>query len=222
MFASAGQAATINEDQVILNILVDGAGDGSGGTSMLVNTGINTQSLVDGGVTSYTSDAAMTSAIDAFISGASSVQFWVVGQATPTFFDTYALTNKAIGDVGQFSTNVQSFITDANFGLFGADDNGDGDLWEANIPSGDPEHFGAASIFGNGFADGFGLDTMVAMTGTVAAFTGTTQTPLGSFMLASNGEFTYSTGVSTVPVPAAVWLFGSGLLGLVGVARRKA
>ena len=27
--------------------------------------------------------------------------------------------------------------------------------------------------------------------------------------------------VSTVPVPAAVWLFGSGLLGLVGIARRR-
>lgn len=27
--------------------------------------------------------------------------------------------------------------------------------------------------------------------------------------------------VSIVPVPAAVWLFGSGLLGLVGLARRK-
>ncbi len=27
--------------------------------------------------------------------------------------------------------------------------------------------------------------------------------------------------VSAVPVPAAVWLFGSGLLGLVGVARRR-
>jgi hypothetical protein len=27
---------------------------------------------------------------------------------------------------------------------------------------------------------------------------------------------------STVPVPAAVWLFGSGLLGLIGAARRKA
>lgn len=26
---------------------------------------------------------------------------------------------------------------------------------------------------------------------------------------------------STVPVPTAVWLFGSGLLGLIGVARRK-
>ena len=27
--------------------------------------------------------------------------------------------------------------------------------------------------------------------------------------------------VSTVPIPAAAWLFGSGLLGLIGVARRK-
>lgn len=27
---------------------------------------------------------------------------------------------------------------------------------------------------------------------------------------------------SVVPVPAAVWLFGSGLLGLIGIARRKA
>ena len=28
-------------------------------------------------------------------------------------------------------------------------------------------------------------------------------------------------GQSTVPVPAAVWLFGSGLIGLIGLARRK-
>ena len=28
-------------------------------------------------------------------------------------------------------------------------------------------------------------------------------------------------GVSAVPIPAAAWLFGSGLLGLVGIARRK-
>ena len=29
------------------------------------------------------------------------------------------------------------------------------------------------------------------------------------------------TSVSVVPVPAAVWLFGSGLLGLIGIAKRK-
>jgi hypothetical protein len=28
-------------------------------------------------------------------------------------------------------------------------------------------------------------------------------------------------GVSAVPIPAAFWLFGSGLLGLVGISRRK-
>ena len=27
--------------------------------------------------------------------------------------------------------------------------------------------------------------------------------------------------VAVVPIPAAVWLFGSGLLGLIGLARRK-
>lgn len=34
--------------------------------------------------------------------------------------------------------------------------------------------------------------------------------------------YTQATSVSAVPVPAAAWLFGSGLLGLMGVARRKA
>jgi hypothetical protein len=27
--------------------------------------------------------------------------------------------------------------------------------------------------------------------------------------------------INSVPVPAAAWLFGSGLVGLVGIARRK-
>ena len=28
-------------------------------------------------------------------------------------------------------------------------------------------------------------------------------------------------GISPIPVPAAIWLFGSGIIGLIGVARRK-
>jgi len=35
-------------------------------------------------------------------------------------------------------------------------------------------------------------------------------------------SFSDSTGINAVPVPAAAWLFASGLLGLIGVARRKA
>ena len=44
--------------------------------------------------------------------------------------------------------------------------------------------------------------------------------PFAGFNAAFGGTAT-TTSVSAVPVPAAVWLFGSGLLGLVGVARRK-
>jgi hypothetical protein len=40
---------------------------------------------------------------------------------------------------------------------------------------------------------------------------------LGTASLSSSGLLT----ISTVPLPAAVWLFGSGLLGLFGVSRRR-
>lgn len=36
-----------------------------------------------------------------------------------------------------------------------------------------------------------------------------------------SGNSLHITSVSAVPVPAAVWLFGSGLLGLMAIARRK-
>jgi hypothetical protein len=38
---------------------------------------------------------------------------------------------------------------------------------------------------------------------------------------AAAGAVPYQATLTTVPVPAAVWLFGSGLAGLVGLARRK-
>ncbi|MDX2503277.1 MAG: VPLPA-CTERM sorting domain-containing protein [Gammaproteobacteria bacterium] len=34
-------------------------------------------------------------------------------------------------------------------------------------------------------------------------------------------SWTFTGTVSAVPIPTAVWLFGSGLVGLIGVARRK-
>jgi len=37
----------------------------------------------------------------------------------------------------------------------------------------------------------------------------------------TSGTVSYVGEVSAVPVPAAVWLFGSGLLGLVGIGRRR-
>ena len=42
----------------------------------------------------------------------------------------------------------------------------------------------------------------------------------GSANIAGSGDCSTS-GVSPVPLPAAAWLFGSGIIGLVGLARRK-
>jgi len=48
-------------------------------------------------------------------------------------------------------------------------------------------------------------------------------THAATWSLSAENPDNYSMVVNTVvPVPAAVWLFGSGLIGLVGLARRKA
>ena len=73
------------------------------------------------------------------------------------------------------------------------------------------------------------IDTWVQLTASAVAPTGTAvariqlllvpdaNTPAGGALFWDDA----SLEVSAVPVPAAVWLFGSGLLGLVGVARRR-
>jgi hypothetical protein len=52
-------------------------------------------------------------------------------------------------------------------------------------------------------------------------FNGTWQfNPLDSIGLTSINSY-YLIETTAVPIPAAVWLFGSGILGLIGIARRK-
>ena len=62
---------------------------------------------------------------------------------------------------------------------------------------------------------GVGLN-LACLQAAQSVFSGTWSTPGGKEL--SHLSF-YNSGV--VPVPAAVWLFGSGLIGLIAVARRK-
>ena len=68
------------------------------------------------------------------------------------------------------------------------------------------ESFGFASFFAD-LADGGRIEGGFILAGALSGDL------TGSSLTAKAGP--------VVPVPAAVWLFGSGLLGLVGVARRK-
>ncbi|MFM8331247.1 MAG: VPLPA-CTERM sorting domain-containing protein [Candidatus Methylumidiphilus sp.] len=52
-------------------------------------------------------------------------------------------------------------------------------------------------------------------------FVNGTVTQVGSFNLNAAGTLTYTAGTGVVPVPAAVWLFGSSLAGLLTFARRS-
>jgi len=131
------------------------------------------------------------------------------------------------------------FIDDSNFSGIGIEDfsptsppstgellSFDVDILSSSFSSGDD--FGFPSfprvIFENGSV-------------TQMEFESTTLDPqLTIFLTASGIEFAYAQGpfgaeiqqfsgfvenVSAVPVPAAVWLFGSGLMGVIGVARRR-
>jgi hypothetical protein len=85
------------------------------------------------------------------------------------------------------------------------------------------------SFFGGASAiKGFGAMDLYAYTNNPADFATITTHLTGAaggdqkFTLASNGLLTFNASTpSAVPLPAAAWLFGSGLLGLVGVGRRR-
>ncbi len=72
---------------------------------------------------------------------------------------------------------------------------------------------------GNSFNQGGMINTTVDGSGN---FTATWLAPVnGGPFDGQNGDWTVTGTVSAVPVPAAVWLFGSGLVGLAGIARRR-
>ena len=80
-------------------------------------------------------------------------------------------------------------------------------------------------------ADGDGIAEMIDMFASLGPFgseaTGFIVDPRGGYLVniqhpgSGNDALWSITQVSAVPVPATVWFLGSGLLGLVGIARGK-
>ena len=74
--------------------------------------------------------------------------------------------------------------------------------------------------------DGYTLNQGPAPIATTAGVFGITDGPFEGIQVhldIGSGNSLYVTSIesSEVPVPAAVWLLGSGLLGLLGLARRR-
>jgi hypothetical protein len=94
-------------------------------------------------------------------------------------------------------------------------------VWDVTNTSGTAYWDGGATSNGNviGSAENLYYVTAGTPAGTATKVAYTLE---GTVSLASSGlTFAANTTTTTTPLPAAVWLLGSGLLGLTGVARRK-
>ncbi len=139
---------------------------------------------------------------------------------TPSLADATSLTlidvygNGGIGDIDGTidimtppgtgsSMSITSFVPVTNFFSVGG--------WQLDTSSLYiiDQTAGLLNLMGKGVLSGNGFDA-------------TDVTWSFSSSSASSYSMTVASAVSTVPVPAAIWLFGAGLLGLVGIARRKA
>ena len=141
------------------------------------------------------------------------------GTATNGIAETFTFSDLAI-DVA--NTSGQDLTFSFGFDII-ALASASGDLASANATVDMLDDFGFVDILAIASA-GVGVQLAADATGD-ASQSGVIEFTLlaGDFNSMSISGFIDSNGTaeSVIPVPAAVWLFGSGLLGLVGVARRK-
>lgn len=106
---------------------------------------------------------------------------------------------------------------------------GFGDTWDLTVAADQIVDISfVASNTGGYFSENFNVtNTGVGTAPTMIIFSGLME---GSYQFLVGGnirgiagsEYTVSTDVSTVPLPAAAWLMGTALIGLVSFSRRKA
>jgi hypothetical protein len=94
-------------------------------------------------------------------------------------------------------------------------------IWDSNTPSGVSGWYGNGPVTGNLVGS---TQALFYVTGNgTGNLTKISYSTLGTTadLTATGLVLTGSGGTTTTPLPAAVWLLGSGLFGLAGVARRK-
>ena len=132
----------------------------------------------------------------------------------PSFDVSNLLFDYYLGSTGPQALNVSTGLD-----AYKADGDGFYDIW-FNFPTAD------GSTFSGGQTVVYDITSTALITASSFNFLSAPAGGSGPFLAASKWQSTGPDGldsawVAAVPVPAAVWLFGSGLLGLVGVARRK-
>ncbi len=151
------------------------------------------------------------------------------GAAKSIFTSALGTTNNSVLS-GKVLTNLEAFendyngdVTQTNGGLFPLTTASETTAAAYTNSAAEPNAASKYNMLGANDLESFGTSyQLFGFTGNGG--TGTLQSYiLGTASLAANGLLTITgnTSSSPVPLPAAVWLFGSGLMGLVGVSRRR-
>lgn len=234
-----------NDGELFISIFRD---DPLSPESMIIDTNLSLFDLRDGVITGWTSDAATTAAVLAFL-GTSDISNFVFNAGGVTmvnlndaimdpvaynpdeaFFmttndDVAGFVNLQSLNTARSNTNTyivtinNAFNGDVITGITSAsnafhDNTG---LWSSNIGG------GIGTLANTEGAVGVDLALWNVYNGSDELFGYLPETALIGFLSidTTTGVVSFGEGGSEVPVPAAVWLLGSGLVGLVGVARRR-
>ncbi len=207
------------------------------------NIGLNLTTATFNGAGSYTfsnlfSDASFTAFFDAANVASQSNWKWNIVGASD-YGDASKLlstTNGAVGTLLNSAVDNAASATTLYVGNLAC--TGSCNTAGTNLPASNKY---AGDFWGNNFAGAAGVVNNAAAIGTSLGFFSALNTVLSSdfsddlsgnatqstyayqWNLDSTGTLTYNAASApAVPLPAAVWLLGSGLMGMFGVSRRRA
>lgn len=126
------------------------------------------------------------------------------------------------GDVVTSAGGVKDLITEINQSVVIAGQSTTGGYGSA-LPVGSqaPGSFFNAANAANGAALGSAQSLFLVSQGSDNSLAANVYKSQYTLTLSSAGLLSYNSPTSTVPVPAAIWLLGSGFMGLVGIGRRR-
>jgi hypothetical protein len=245
--ASIAQPSSGSSDAILFAEVVNAAGT-QAVASYAGDTGVSINTLAAGGYsgTVLGSDSNLAKLFSADTAAGDTIEFAVLGgqytgngsatdlrnAGTSTWLTT-TNTNSTSQLSGDTSTSLSKFTgLNGDIATINSNINGGGNsiegpnpatagVWDIANTSGTAYWDGGATPNGNVIG---GADNLYVVTaGTPAGNSTPVKYSLVETVSLSQGGLTFAgnTPPPPVPLPAAVWLLGSGLLGLTGVARRK-